>query len=211
MDDQKTVFLRGEGDAYFRRNAEHNAHEHAATLANLRHDPVIRVLAEFRPNRILEVGASNGWRLDVARRLWGAHAAGIDPSRDAVTDGQQRYPEVALRLGTADALPNESFDCVIFGFCLYLCDRADLFRIAAEADRVLASNGYLVLYDFFPPSPYRNPYSHQAGVFSYKMDYSVLWRWHPAYTSWRHEVTAAPGEDANDPDRRLAVTVLKKS
>ena len=211
MESQKTIFLAAEGDAYFRRNADHNAHSHAATLQDPHYDPVIRALVDLKPHRILEIGASNGWRLDVARRLWDAHVSGIDPSVAAVTDGAARYPEVELVVGTADRLPQAQFDCVIFGFCLYLCDRGDLFRIAAEADSLLAEGGYLVVYDFFPVTPHRNPYTHRPGVFTYKMDYAALWRWHPAYSIWRHEVTAAAGEDPADPDQRLAVTVLKKS
>jgi hypothetical protein len=38
----------------------------------------------------------------------------------------------------------------------------------------------------------------------------VLWRWHPAYILWRHEVTAENGQDASNPDKRLAVTVMRK-
>jgi SAM-dependent methyltransferase len=210
MDGQKTIFLLGEADAYFHRNAQQNAHEHAAALQDPCHDPIIRALIEIKPQRILEVGASNGWRLDVARQLWHTKAHGIDPSRAAVADGNTRYPSIALQVGTADALPAALFDCVVFGFCLYLCDRPDLFRIAAEADRVLAGGGHLVVYDFFPTAPHCNPYVHRPGIFSYKMDYAALWRWHPSYSVWRHEVIAKSGEDPMDPNRRLAVTVLRK-
>lgn len=208
MDDQKTVFLAGEGDAYFRRNFEQNSRNHAMAMADTRHDPVIRALVDLRPKRILEVGASNGWRLDVARLTWNAHAFGTDPSRGAVEDGHERYPDVMLEVGTAENLPGRQFDCVIFGFCLYLCDRSDLFLIASEADRVLATGGYLIVYDFLPPVAYRNPYAHQPGVFSYKMDYSRLWSWHPSYALQSQETFSH--DDTDDPDARLGVTVLKK-
>lgn len=210
MDDQKAVFSRGEGDGYWRRNAETLGKQHAAALAEPATDPILRALLPLRPERILEVGAANGWRLDVARRLWQSQGVGIDPSSEAVADGLTRFPEIALHVGTADKLPDGPFDCVVFGFCLYLCDRADLFRIATEADRVLAPRGCIVVYDFFPPAPYRNAYAHQAGVFSHKMDYSRLWSWNPAYVVWQHEVTSHPGKSPDDADERLAVTVLKK-
>ena len=66
---------------------------------------------------------------------------GIEPSFKAVetacTSG------VNAVQGTADRLPYRDglFDVVVFGFCLYLCDREDLFRIASEADRVLNDQG----------------------------------------------------------------------
>jgi len=211
-DTQKGAFLHGEGDAYFHRNLAALERYHAAALADAVADPVIRALDDLRPARILEVGAANGWRLDVARQRWGAHCVGIDPSALAVADGRARFPEITLQVGTADVLPHAQFDCVIFGFCLYLCDRSDLFRIAAEADRILADDGLIVVYDFFPPSPYRNSYAHRSGVYSYKMDYSVMWRWHPHYSLWRHEVLADhDGEDIlRNHDNRLCVSVLRK-
>ena len=46
-------------------------------------------------------------------------------------------------MGTADKLPfeDQSVDILVYGFCLYLCDREDMFNIAAEANRVIKSSG----------------------------------------------------------------------
>ncbi len=203
MEKQRDIFIADEGDQWFRRNRPY------LSAVN---DPVLRVLTELAPARLLEVGAANGWRLAEARRRWGAQGTGVEPSQAARNDGAARFPEVTLLAGTADRLPldDRSVDCVVFGWCLYLCDRADLFRIAAEADRVLASPGYVVVYDFFTPAPYSNPYCHREGVRSFKMDHSVLWSWHPAYTVWRHEVMGFHGADPANVDDRLAVTVLRR-
>lgn len=207
--DQKAQFLAGEGDRYFQRNATDEDALHTAALRDPSSDPILSVVAPLKPARILEIGCTNGWRMDAGHQLWGAQVFGIDPSSSAIADGA-RFENVTLQVGTADALPNITVDCVVFGFCLYLCDRADLFRIASEADRVLAPDGYLVVHDFFPPTPRSRPYSHLQGVTSHKMDYSTLWRWHPFYSLWEHRVMAHPGADPNDPDARLCVTVLKK-
>lgn len=209
--DQKTQFLAGEGDRYFQRNAADEEVLHANALRDPSADPILGVIAPLKPAHILEIGCTNGWRIDVAHQLWGASVHGVDPSESAIADGR-RFHGVRLYVGTADALPlpDASVDCVIFGFCLYLCDRGDLFRIAAEADRVLCEKGHLVVHDFFPPAPRSRAYAHLDGVTSNKMDYSTLWRWHPFYSLWEHHVMAHPGADPNDPDARLAVTVLKK-
>ena len=84
--------------------------------------------------------------------------------------------------GTADRLPYRDglFDVVVFGFCLYLCDREDLFRIASEADRVLNDQGWLIIHDFYSPVPTRRDYHHKTGIYSYKMDYKTLFEWHPS-------------------------------
>ena len=52
------------------------------------------------------------------------------------------------------SFPDNFFDMIILGFCLYLCDRNKLFKIASEVDRVLKENSYLVIIDFYPGSFY---------------------------------------------------------
>lgn len=204
---QKNMFLEGEGDKYFKRNAAHLLQLHSDPSQ----DTLLKILQPLKPATILEVGCANGWRLDVAAQRWNARCTGIDPSQAAIEDGRSRFPSLNLLVGTADKIPNDRFDCIVFGFCLYLCDRTDLFHIAARADQALNAGGYLLVYDFCPPTTYRNPYSHAQGLHSYKMDHSRLWSWHPAYALWSHEVLAHAGKSPEDPDERLAVTVLRKS
>ena len=207
---QKEVFVLGEGDRYYERNRTKLDVLHGGSPD----DAVVRAVTAIsvEPRSILEIGCSNGWRLDVLRERYSAACAGIDPSRKAIEDGARSFPGLALRQGTADQLPypDAGFDLVIFGFCLYLCDRRDLFRIAAEADRVLADEGHLVIFDFHPPFPYQKAYAHCPGVFSYKMDYTGLFTWHPAYTTVHLELFAdAPGK-SHLPDERMSVAVLRK-
>ena len=119
-----------------------------------------------------------------------------------------------LQVGTADELPFDlgSFDMVIFGFCLYLCDRQDLFKIAYEADRCLRNEGSLIIMDFYPPFAYRNRYSHYEGIFSYKMDYSQMFAWNPAYAEVSKIVFTHSGFTLRDvPDEKVAVVVLRKN
>lgn len=208
---QKEIFLSGEGNAWHQRNRE--------GVSLLTTDPVLDALAglDWRPRRVLEIGCGNGWRLALLRDRTGAACEGLDPSREAVEDGKARRPDLSLRVGTADDLSGfeaGAFDLVLFGFCLYLVDRSDLFRVVAEADRVLADGGVLGIYDFCPPSPYANPYVHDSRVSSFKMDYARAFLWNPAYTELRRVVAHhahRPGLDAlANPDDRVAVTLLRK-
>ena len=119
-----------------------------------------------------------------------------------------------LSLGTADALAFEdgSFDVITLGFCLYLCDRKDLFKIAYEIDRCLKDDGYLVIKDFSPPFPYRNNYCHSDGIFSYKMKYPSMFEWNPNYFQIYNMVFTHSGNDKREqPDERIAITVLNKN
>ena len=208
MASQKEIFRASEADAWFERNRASGAGEGSpsAVAAVLRQ-------AGASPARVLEIGCSNGALLSALCSELGCQGAGIDPSAAAIAQGRERYPELRLEVATADGLPfdDAAFDAVVFGFCLYLCDRADLFLIAAEADRVLADPGWLAITDFLPPFPYRNAYSHYAGVDSYKMDYSGMFAWNPAYVEVSRQAAAHGDGGIDAPDARMGTVLLRKN
>lgn len=205
---QKSTFLAGEGDAWHARNKSRLDEFVSKSV-----DPVVQILedAKVRASRVLEIGCSNGWRLDILAKRNGGLAAGIDPSQQAVVEGRERYPELDLRRGSADVLPHESgsFDLVIYGFCLYLCDRSDLFRVVAEGDRVLADQGHLVIYDFQTTKPHRRVYHHDPRLMSYKLNNPGLFLANPAYQLVSQVVVESEGPGAADDC--IAVTLLKKN
>lgn len=164
--------MDGEGNQWWERNKD----------ALRKDDLVLEAISSLKFTKVLEIGCSDGWRLaEIAKT--GAECWGIDPSPKAVAAGRAK-PDIKLWVGTADELPFiERFDLVIFGFCLYLIDRSDLFKVAHEADRVLVDGGNLVIYDFSPRKPSRTPYKHLGGAFSYKMDYPALFTANPAYSA----------------------------
>lgn len=170
---QTKIFLESEADAWFARNG--------ARLGVV--DPVgdtIELLG-YKPCSVLEIGCANGWRLKRLKDHYDCQVCGIEPSHDAIVDGGK---DTVIVRGVADSLPfaSASFDLVIFGFCLYVCDPAALFRIAAEADRVLSDHGLIVIHDFADTaSPFARKYRHCDGVLAYHMDYAKLWLAHPWY------------------------------
>lgn len=173
---QSAIFLEGEGDNYFRRNkAALEVRSGASEIMWLG-----QALSPFKDkvNSVLEIGCSNGAKLEQICGLLDAKGHGIDPSKQAVDEGNRRLSgKVAqLHVGTASRLPFDglSFDFVYFGFCLYLLDRQDLFTAMAEADRVLKFGGFLAITDFDPIHRYKRPYHHKESVFSFKQDYSKV-------------------------------------
>jgi len=210
---QKSIFCAGEADAWLERNRSGLAHFDAAA------DPLVR---QLRPHlkdgaTIAEVGCSLAARVGALAEMADGHGRGVDPSAQAISEAKRNFPRLEFTVATADSLPwaTDSVDVLIYGFCLYLCDRSDLFRIAAEGDRVLRNNGLLAILDFQPPFPYRNSYVHRPGVFSYKMDHSRLWTWNPAYVEIAREVfdhgcRNTAGDSTYAPDERVGVSVLKK-
>lgn len=177
---QEAVFLNKEGDEWFNRNyikvEEAKDRDPIFTMTNI---------LGIKPAKIIEVGCSNGWRLDAyKRRFPECECSGFDPSAEAVKTGKIRYPD--LHLIVAGAAQSEislgGCDLLIFGFCLYLCDRNDLSMIVGDHDTCLDDGGHLVIHDFDPDHPHKVPYHHVPGLFSYKMDYSKLWLVNPAYS-----------------------------
>lgn len=212
MTKQSGMFLEHEGDAWYQRNRSHLLE----ISRNPDEDPVILWMKQGnRPfNDVVEIGCSNGWRLDWIQRHWNSICHGIEPSSEAIRQGIALFPDLDLRKGTADVLPfhAESADLLIFGFCLYLCDRSDLFRIAAEADRVLAPGGQIVIYDFDSSgAPSKTAYRHLDGVYSYRFDHTKMFAWHPHYSIVGGFVGPHPGLDDWSPASRISVCVLEKS
>lgn len=208
---QKEVFLQSEGDAWFARNRQGVA---GRKLPD--DDALLQELLNFMPVnteslKVLEVGCGDGTRLAWIKSNLKADCYGVEPSVQAVAAANTKG--VNAQQGTADALPfdNNSFDIVIFGFCLYLCDREDLFRIASEADRVLRSPGWLMILDFYSSAPRANAYQHHLGVQSYKMDYRTLFTWHPDYECMTHKVRLhGEARHTDVVDDWTAVSVLRK-
>jgi SAM-dependent methyltransferase len=200
---QKDVFLESEGDAWYGRNLQYL---HAAGP-----DVVLTTLQQLQvaPKSVLEIGCANGYRVAQICEQFGAGGFGIEPSGRAVADGRGRYPSLSLEVGTADALPfaDGQFDLVIFGFCLYLVDPRLHLRCVAEADRVLANGGLLMIYDFIEPIPYYNDYAHRPGIRSYKMEFSRYFLASPAYRLLRRNMTA---QGLPKPDHSVGIDVLSK-
>jgi ubiquinone/menaquinone biosynthesis C-methylase UbiE len=175
--DGKSTFLSGEGDQWYLRNKVALDRFKPDLGTNL----IIRVLGPIGNSisNILEIGCSNGIKVEFLANEFDAAGFGLDPSIMAVDEGNARVNsrnlnQVQLTVGTADDLPFEDlkFDLVVFGFCLYLVDRDKLSDAILEANRVLKKGGFLVITDFDPGSPTRVPYHHKDGVFSHKDDYS---------------------------------------
>jgi len=209
MKTQKEIFKASEGNKWFFRNGDSNEYKQKEN------DIIIKSLREIKifPKKILEIGCSNGLRLNYLNKIFGSECFGIDPSVKAIENGKKEFPNITLQVGTADLLSFEDnkFDMIIFGFCLYLCDRKDLFKIAFEADRCLSDNGFLVIMDFCPPFPYKNIYTHKETIYSYKMNYAKLFSWNPAYNEIFNTIFSLSGFSKRSiPDEKVAVTILNK-
>ena len=161
---------------------------------------------------MLEIGCGEGGRLAYLKKNYNIECFGVEPSKKAVEKANSKGIEA--KIGTADNLEFDdgSFDVVIFGFCLYLCDSEDLFKIAYEVDRVLKDEAILVIYDFLTPFPYKNHYKHYSGIYAYKMDYSKLFSWNQYYQIVYKKIFSHESSDfPTDANERIGLVVLKKN
>jgi SAM-dependent methyltransferase len=175
---QDSLFDQGEADRWFQRNRD------AILSRDLTADdpPMLLLLASgLRPTNCLEVGASNGFRLEAIRQRLGCRVTAVEPSEEAIRDGRERFSQVRFVRGLAHdltGLADGEFDLVVVSFVLHWVDRAWLLRTVAELDRVLADGGHVLLADFDPGGPQRVAYHHLPGqdVWTYKQDYPALWQ-----------------------------------
>jgi ubiquinone/menaquinone biosynthesis C-methylase UbiE len=208
---QKDIFLKSEGDAWFRRNCTA-----LASRDYFESDPLLHEFQNLpdlmQGTRVLEIGCADGRRLKWLKDNRAFECYGIEPSAQAIQVARDNGIEAIQ--GTAEHLPFDDryFDVVVFGFCLYLCDREHLFRIACEADRVLKNPGWLLILDFYSPTPMRREYHHLSGLFSHKMDYRTLFTWNPGYSSFSHRVCHHSNKSyTDDTSEWIATSVLRKN
>jgi SAM-dependent methyltransferase len=208
---QDQIFLT-EGDQWFRRN------QGFLVPTETRDDAVSRFLrsASFAPKRFLDIGCANGYALDYLVRLFpGASGDGIEPSAEAVQDGQTRFPHLRLTRGVSHdlrAYADGQFDCITATFILHWVDRAQLWNTVAEIDRVLADGGHLLIADFAPPTPCKTRYHHlpDQAVYTYKQAYWELFTASPRYAITQLQPFTHDGGADTDPMNRCMLAVLEK-
>lgn len=172
MATQDEIFAASEADQWFERN------KHVIGALDENDVPLRLVeLYKLAPTSVLEIGASNGYRVAEIARRTKARGVAVEPSGKAIEDGRARFPHVEYHQGTAANLPvTTTFDLVIINYVLHWIDRKTLLRSIAEIDRVIADGGYLLLGDFHPWHPTRNKYHHlpDQEVMTYKQDYAQI-------------------------------------
>ncbi len=212
MTSQKSIFLHNEANQWFERNKA-ALKERCMPEDDLIASTMMESSDLYKNSTILEIGCADGFRLSFLEHALAAEVYGIDPSSSAIDSGKKNG--LNLQVGTADNLEfaDNTFDIVILGFCLYLCDRSDLFRIAAEIDRVTKDSAWIIIQDFFSESDYANDYSHFEGVKSYKSDYRKMFTWHPAYSPISHKLSDHSNfkNFTDNQDEWIALSIIRKN
>ncbi len=210
---QDGIFEATEGDKWFERNKS------CLTTVDPERDLPLKLLDLYnlRPRSVLEVGASNGFRLARISERYGAEVTALDPSAEAIADGRARFPRVRFVRGSAYAIPlSRLFDLVIVNFVFHWIDRSHLLRSVAEVDRVLMDGGFLIVGDFFPSTQTKVRYHHlpEQEVYTYKQDYAASLLASGLYRpvcllTGGHSAERLTAEGVED--ERIAVWLLRKA
>ena len=98
MTKQRKIFSLFEGDNWFNRNKNK---QFIAT-----DDEIIKYFHSINKkiNDVLEIGCSDGNRLNAINKIFGHNCYGIDPSKKAIKEGSGKYTNINLEMGTADSL-----------------------------------------------------------------------------------------------------------
>jgi len=159
-----------EGDRWFRRNR--------ATLG-VGYDPVLELLRMQRivPQRVCEIGCSNGYRLAALHKEHGCTVIGVEPSRAAIRDGRRRWPFITFIRAAGDTFSLRTpVDLVIVHFVLLWVPRHRLLKTVERIDAAVADGGYLVIGDFGVEGFIKRRYHHRPhdDLWTYKQYYPAV-------------------------------------
>ena len=210
---QKEIFLDGEGDEWLKRNKRNLSINSKNNKVNK--EFLSYLLALPIPNnkniKILVIGCGEGTLLYHLRERTKWSLYGIDPSKKAIKIAQDLG--INAQQATAEKLPfkEKTFDLIIFGFCLYVCDIDDLFKIAYEADRVSKIESWISIVDFWSVNLKKIPYKHKDGLFTHKYEFSRMFSWHPSYIVFDHMLRDFSDFEYTDSENNwLSITTLRK-
>ncbi len=210
---QGQIFASTEGNAWFARNKPDIELFDAETDFPLR----LMRLYGLRPERVLEVGAANGYRLAEIADRYGAEVVAVESSEMAVHDGKSAFPSVNFVRADASAIPlRDSYDLVIVNATFHWIDRDKLMPTMSAIDGLLEDGGFLIIGDFLPSGPAAVGYSHlpEQQVYTYKQDYAATF----VASGMYHAVCLLTGRAGSKTlttdvteDNRIGIWLLKKS
>ncbi len=203
--------MNTEGDEWYKRNKNYDKNQF------LKYDPIckyIKEIAEHLDNRVslLEIGCSDGRRLKALRENYDWEYLGIEPSTAAIETGKTHG--INIRKGSAESLPvkTNSIDILIYGFCLYLCDREELFSISAEGNRVTKNKSWIIIHDFWSKADMSNKYHHKGGIKSYKTKPEEMFLWHTHYTIMDSSVRdISTGKYTDERNNWVKTSIIRKN
>jgi ubiquinone/menaquinone biosynthesis C-methylase UbiE len=169
---QTKIFVKDEADNYFSRNEK----KHFL----IKDDAILDIYEKcFSKKKIdvLEIGCSDGWRLNIIKERHKADVFGVEPSVKAVNKARKKFGLKNIMTSTADAFSFDyKFDLILIPFVFHWIDRSLLLRSVCNIDKHLNNGGFLLINDFWQTGFKKTIYHHRKDVdiWTYKQDYSKI-------------------------------------
>lgn len=171
MDTVSRIWFESESDNWFKRNKD--ALQKKADLPLFLLD-----LYSIKPQKALEIGCSNGYRLAEIHKKFSSQVFGVEPSSQAINDGRTKWPFIEFQRDLCESFVlQEKVDLIIVNFVLHWISRNSLFESVQNINNSLANNGYLILGDFGNESFIQRDYHHLPSdkqIFTYKQQYQNI-------------------------------------
>lgn len=211
MKSQHEIMSNIEANRWFERNKEHLIHQIEYFDINF----IVKTIGNFitPESSVLEIGSSFGKKTSLIQKAFSCKATGIDPSSHAIEFGKTLYPNIQLQQmdSSSTTFEDQQFDLIYWGFFMYLLDRAEVFKVIYETDRILKKGGFLAILDFDPIVRHKKEYHHQPGCYTYKNDYADILLSSGHYTLIaKHSFSHDSNYFVKDPNQRISVSILYK-
>ena len=134
-------------------------------------------LSSANVSNILDVGCGEGAFSHHVSTQIGVPLVGVEPSLQVVENLRKSHEgteTISFEVGSASSLPfeDQSFDLVMVIGVLAWVQQGDWLRSVSELERV--SRRYIWVRDFHTVRPFRVPYRHVPGWYSFRRDFSVV-------------------------------------
>lgn len=215
MTSQEEVFVKQEANAWFNRNSSLSLEP-----VSPKHR-VIEALSSFvlpEQGVLLDVGGASGKVAEGFRLIhpgWTCRV--VEPSVDAIAAGREAFPDLEFNEGSISqsrGLPWKDADVIIVSGVFCWVDRERLSCAVSNVDLALKNSGLLVISDFDSPFLRANPYKHYPGLYTYKQDYTEIFRSLGTYHLLAREsknLEDHTNSDSNDTyDTQWVTSVLRK-
>ncbi|MFC2061391.1 class I SAM-dependent methyltransferase [Elusimicrobiota bacterium] len=166
----KNIWFESEGDNWFERNKESLGKK--TDICQLLLD-----IYSIKPEKVLEIGAANGYRLASIHENLGSKVTAVEPSKEAVEYGKSKFPFIEFIRSTCEDMELEGkFDCVILNFVFHWIYRENLYTCIEKIDRAIQEFGYLIIGDFGIDYYIKRKYHHldSTDFYTWKMAYWEL-------------------------------------
>ena len=177
MKSKSEEIFKTESLNYFKRG--YSNHEYLNDLPFNDFTDIVDTVIKPKNFKVLEIGCGSGKNIRYLYKKYNSECYGVEPNKELVSklnrEHQKNGFNIKFLCGFSNHLDfdDNSFDLVFCWSVLHWVDRNQILQTLGEMFRV--TNKYILLMDFCPFSPYKTPYKHQDGIYTYKIDYTELY------------------------------------